>query len=198
MARQRQKRDKALYESDLELTRAAAQGDAEARRLLVERLLNRIGVTVRCLAAGDPDTDDYVQLALIEILQSVGSFRGESSIEAWAERIAIRTAMRQIKVRRWRATIVTLDTAQEGPSKDPSSEDEIVRHRISERITYLLETLSPERRLVVTMRLLLGHSIAEISEITNMKFNTVRDRLRVGRKQLRGKILRDPVLKELV
>ncbi|MCP4674396.1 MAG: hypothetical protein GY854_02530 [Deltaproteobacteria bacterium] len=76
--------------SDLELARAASRGDRDARRRLVLRLMDRIGMTVRCLAAGDPNTDDYVQDVIIQVLKSIGSFRGESTIESWAERLTIK------------------------------------------------------------------------------------------------------------
>ena len=55
----------------------------------------------------------------------------------------------------------------------------------------------PERRLVVVMRLVLGCSIAEIAAQTEMKPNTVRDRLAKGRAQLREGFFADPVLNEL-
>ena len=60
------------FGSDTDLAAAAAEGDGNARRVLVDRLLDRVGITVRCLAAGDPDADDYVQDVFIEILNSIG------------------------------------------------------------------------------------------------------------------------------
>ncbi len=178
----------------LDLTRAAAAGDRGARRRLVDRLLDRVGTAVRYLAPGDPELDDHVQLALIEVLSAAGSYRGESSLETWAERIAIRTAMRQIRRRRFRAQIVTLDSEREGRSREPAPEHLAVRHRMSLRISELLEDLAPERRQVLTLRLVMGYGIEEIASMTGMKINTVRDRLAVARRQLRQRIRRDPVL----
>jgi RNA polymerase sigma-70 factor (ECF subfamily) len=180
----------------LELTRAAANGDRGARRKLVDRLLDRVGMAVRCLAAGDADLDDHVQVALIEILDSAGNYRGESGLEAWAERIAVRTTMRRIKRSRFRAGIVALDPEREGRSREPAPEHLAVRHRMSLRISALLAELAPERRQVLTLRLVMGYGIEEIAELTGMKINTVRDRLAVARRQLRQRIQRDPVLRD--
>ena len=178
------------------LTRAAAAGDERACRRLAERLLDRVAITVRYLSPGDPDADDFTQMAMVEILGSAGSFRAESSLEAWAERIAIRTAMRQLKKRRFRARIVTFDSEREGDAREGLPERMATRHRVSRRVSELLDDLTPERRLVLTLRLVLGYGIEEISEMTGMKINTVRDRLAVARRQLRKKISRDPVLRE--
>jgi RNA polymerase sigma-70 factor (ECF subfamily) len=183
---------------DLELTKAAALGDDVARRRVVDRLVDRVSITVRYLAGGDSDADDYAQMAIIEILKSVGSFRGESTLESWADKITVRTAIRQLKRRRRRDRTEEIDSEREGrgTSLEAAPERKLIRHRMSERITKLMETLTPERARVLTMRLVLGYSIEEISSITGMKINTVRDRLAVARRQLRKKIQKDPVLKE--
>jgi DNA-directed RNA polymerase specialized sigma24 family protein len=40
-----------------------------------------------------------------------------------------------------------------------------------------------------------GYGIVEVAEMTGAPVNTVRDRLRVGRRQLRKRILGDPALR---
>ncbi len=183
-----------LFESDTELAAAAARGDPEARRLLVDRLLDRVGLTVRCLAAGDPDADDYVQDVFIEILNSIASFQRAGSLERWAERVAVRVTMRRLKKRVFRARIVTSDSEREAPDESPTFDLTLTRERTWRRIVGALELLSPERRLVVVLKLVLGCSIAEIAEQTEMKPNTVRDRLKKGRAELRAAFDGDEVL----
>jgi RNA polymerase sigma-70 factor (ECF subfamily) len=175
---------------------AAATGDPSALRRLADLLLDRVALTVRYLAGPDPDADDYVQMSMIEILRSVGSFRGESSLETWAEKIAVRTTMRQLKHRRWRGQIVEFDPAPDAVSRAPGADQRLARTALAERLAAHVGTLTPERREVVALRLVLGHSIEEIAELTGAKINTVRDRLAVARRQLRSKIARDPVLRE--
>ena len=172
-------------ERDADLAAMAASGDEAAQRRVVERLLDRVSMTVRCICGGEPEADDYVQQSIIEILTSLGSFRGDSSLESWAEKIAVRTTMRHLKRRRWRSQIVTLDSEKEGRSQAPQAERQVARHRMAARISQLMETLTPERRQVLTLRLVLGYSIDEISAITGWKINTVRDRLAVARRHAR-------------
>jgi len=175
---------------------AAASGDSVAMRRLADLLLDRVALTVRYLAGADSDADDYVQMAMMEILRSVGSFRGESSLETWAEKITVRTTMRHLKHRRWRSQIVALDPAPDDVSLAIGADRRLAQASLADRLTSIVGTLTPERREVVTLRLVLGHSIEEISELTGAKINTVRDRLAVARRQLRSKIARDPVLRE--
>ena len=175
---------------------AAASGDPVAARRLADLLLDRVALTVRYLSGADSDADDYVQMAMMEILRSVGSFRGESSLETWAEKIAVRTTMRHLKHRRWRSQIVALDPAPDGVSLAVGADRRLAQSSLADRLAAIVGTLTPERREVVTLRLVLGHSIEEISELTGAKINTVRDRLAVARRQLRSKIARDPLLRE--
>jgi RNA polymerase sigma-70 factor (ECF subfamily) len=184
-----------FYESEVALARAAGEGDPRANRDLVERLLNRIRATVHYLAAGDRDADDLVQLALVAILRSARTFRGECSLERWGDRIAVRTALRELKRRRWRERIVGLDgeSAREGQI---SSDHDIHRRLLRERLAVLLGKLSPDRRTAVTLHWMHGYSVQEIADITEAPANTVRDRLRVGKKQLQSHLAKDPALRD--
>src|SRR5262249_52739640 len=69
---------------DLAQARAAAPGDLAARRAITQRLFDRVRSTVMYIAAGHPDADDFVQLALLEVLGSLESFRAETRLESWA------------------------------------------------------------------------------------------------------------------
>jgi RNA polymerase sigma-70 factor (ECF subfamily) len=186
-------------DSDIALARAPEAGDLRLRRELVDRLLDRVRTTVRYLVAHDRDADDLVQLSLMEILRSVDSFRGESRIEAWADRITIRTSMRALRRRRLLERRVVLDdegSAVEAVADEVGQEQALVRLRMRRRLADLLQRLSPERRVVVLLRWVHGYSVKEIAALTGAPVNTVRDRLQVGKRQLRKLILTDPLLCE--
>lgn len=189
-------RDSAL-EDDLDLTRAAAGGDRRAQRQLAERLLDRVRTTVRYVSADDRDQDDWVQIAMIEILRSARTFQASGSLESWADRIAIRSAMRHLKRRRHKESVVEIDPdPRYEPTINPSEGH--TRLTIRRQVTRLLGTISEDRRACVVLRLVYGYSIDEIAEMTAAPRNTVRDRLKRGRKQLKDKVRRDPLLREWV
>ena len=183
--------------TESELACAAAAGDGSAQRAVVERVLERVRATVRYLVADDPDAEDLVQLALIEILRSIGSFRGDSRLRTWADRITIRTVMHRMKRRRRRATLLR---SHPEPLARPFADhaEEVEQREIQRRMVSLLQGLPPKRRLPVVLRLVHQYSIAEIAEMTDAPVNTVRDRLSKGRKELRKQVLRDSLLRDLI
>jgi len=185
------------HESDYELTQAAAAGNRKARRQIVDRLFNRVRATATYIAAGHADAEDYAQMSFIEILQSAGSFRGDSSLESWAERITVRTVMRQVKKQRWRGQYVILDPIPEG-RQESMAEGAVANRLVSKRIAEFLNVLKPEKRVAVTLQLVYGYSIAEIAEMTDTSVYTVRYQLSTGRKKLRRLISKDPYLKDML
>jgi len=73
--------------------------------------------------AGRPGVDDslledFAQEALLKILAGLDSFRGESRFTTWAQKIAVRVALTELRRHRWRD--VSLDEMTRSPDADPS------------------------------------------------------------------------------
>ncbi len=158
------------------------------------RALDPTRRVVGYLLGGSADVDDVVQDALLQILGAAGGFRGECSLEYFATRIAIRTAMREI--RRWRRREQPAEPDRNLADTEPRLDDAADQRRVRARLAILLEKLKPERRVAVVLHHVEGYGLAEIADITGAPLNTVRDRLRVGRRQLRQRILADPRLRD--
>jgi RNA polymerase sigma-70 factor, ECF subfamily len=196
-----------IVPADLAFVESVAQGDAGARSRFVERLFDRVRALVSYLAHGHRDQDDFVQLTLVELLRSAHTFRGEGSLESWADRIATRTCLRLLKERRRRDAVTPLadEPGEDVGPADPdapspasgSAEDTAARRQVGARLAVLLSRLPEERRVVLVLRLVHDYDLAEIAEVTETPVNTVRDRLQTGKRELRGLVLRDPVLREL-
>ncbi len=183
--------------ADVGMMSLAASGYDSAQRQIVDRLLNRVRSTALYLAGGHQDAEDYAQMAIIEILKSAGSYRGESTLESWAQKITVRTVMRQIKKRRWRGQFMVVSEEYEG-STDDSAEMELSRRRALQRVALLFGDLKPSVRAVMTMKLVHGYSIVEIAQMLDTNEHNVRYRLRVGRQKLRRRLKNDPVLREWI
>jgi len=50
----------------------------------------------------EADLEDFVQDALIKILRELASFRGEARFTTWAQKVAVRVALTELRRRRWR------------------------------------------------------------------------------------------------
>ncbi len=186
-ASSREKREEALS-----LTRAAALGDPRAQRELIDRLLDQVRRTVSYVLGPIQDAEDLSQVALVEIVEASGSFRGESSLEYWASQISFRIALRHAKKYRRREELTASNWTP--PREQRDVDEEVGIGRVRTRISVLMQQLSPKKRTALVLRLVEGYSQKEIAEITGVSINTVRDRLQVGRKQLRKLVLADPLL----
>jgi RNA polymerase sigma-70 factor (ECF subfamily) len=179
--------------SDLVLTRRTAAGDKAAARKLIYRLMSRVHTTCEYLARGN-DGADLAQTALVEIVRSAGSFREESTLEYWADRITVRTAgkifAKRDRRRRIRETVFV-----PGPEVI-DAEQQTDLYKVRARLTEHLLSLSENQRIVVVLHYLYEYEVSEISDLLGARVNTVRSRLVRGLKRLRPRILQDPGLTE--
>jgi len=179
----------------LVLAQAVGRGDERAARQLVGRLYDRARATVFYLAAGHRDADDLVQMAMMEVIRSAGSYRGDASIEKWTDRIVVRTAMRHLKRRRRRDRVVELDSERifGAPAEQ---RNEAVHRQLRQRIAILLDRLPLRQKVVVTLHWMSGYRVAEIAEMVDAPVNTVRDRLQTAKRRLKKMALGDPMLRQ--
>ena len=190
----KQKNLDSTYDEDLALAQAVGRCDRKAAHRLADRLFSRVRAIVLYMAPGHRDADDMIQRALIEVLRASSSYRGECSLERWADRIISRTVMRTLKRRRKKDFFV-----QSGAEPDESGVDEfqevaVSRGRTRKRLKIILDKLSEKRRVVVVLHWMHGYTVAEIAEIVDAPVNTVRDRLHKGKRKLKKWIKKDPVL----
>jgi len=174
-------------EPDLELMARVSGKDPAAERILVRRLSGRVARLARLLSGPSVDADDAAQLALLEILASAGTFRVAASLEAWADRITVRTVARLVRresahkslLARW----IVPGELPWGRRSDAGGEPL--------GLDAILARLSPERREALVLRHALEYSVEEIAELTGAPVGTVKDRLVAGRKEIRKALERD-------
>ena len=176
--------------SDLALMKLVAGGDSHAQRVLAHRLAPRVQRLARRLVRSSADADDAAQVALMEILRSAEGYREEASIERWADRIAVRTALRHVRDQRRRGLLsFSADETEELPSE--SAQEERTREETPRALDEYLAELPAQRREVLVLKHALGYSTEEIAELIDKPVGTIKDRLVAARKQLRRTILRE-------
>lgn len=173
---------------DVELMARVAGGDAAAQLTLVRRLLGRVQRLCRALLRNAHDAQDAAQVSLLEILQSARSFRGDSSLERWADRITVRTTLRSSRNEK-RAQRTPLDAEPERVSA-PSGEDAVLAQEYLLRVT-------ERQRTVLILRHGFEYSIDEIAELAGISPNTVKDRLLRGRGLMRKMFRREQFLLDM-
>jgi RNA polymerase sigma-70 factor (ECF subfamily) len=175
--------------NDLALMGRVAAGDVAARKAVIRRLMNRVRSVAKALLSDQFDVDDATQIALIEILRSAKAYRGQSLLEAWADRIAIRASMRLVRERNARSartdTIREPDQLESRPPRSGSLPD------MPRQLHEYLDEISDDRRTALVLRHVFEYSVEEIADLTGVSRNTVKDRLLRARQEVRRMIRRE-------
>ena len=182
-------------EEDVGMARAAARGDPDAREQVVRRLMTRVRNLVFHMVHDRAEAEDLSQVAMAEILVSLSTYRGGGALTHWADRIVVRRTMAHFRRRQREARVLQLHQAGLTETSTHLQEQDVL---LRERLAQHLHRINAERRVVLVLRLVAGLSLEEIATETGAPLNTVKDRLRVGRHELREALLRDPALQSLV
>jgi RNA polymerase sigma-70 factor (ECF subfamily) len=162
---------------------AAIAGDRRALEAVVARLLPRLRNLVRYLVRGDADADDIAQEAMVAVVRGLPSFRGDGSLESWADRVAVRETFACL--RRSRRARERIDrSADLSAVPHPGGGPDAYAER--RRAAMLLDELPDEQRHAVVLHHVLGLSVPEIAVEMGAPMETVRSRLRIGIGRLRA------------
>lgn len=181
----------------LALAKEAGTGDAAATAKLLRLVAPEMRRVVRgVLGNHSADVDDASQQALVGLVHALPAFRGDCSPVGYACRIAFRTAL---AVRRQRVRL--RDRCDLSVDADSLSHDDGGAQREGaglrmELLRTLLDDVPPEQAEALTLRTVLGWSLAEIAEASGAPLNTVRSRLRLAKEAVRAKIEANPELAE--
>ena len=189
----------AAEDPDRRLVAGSAAGDQEAFHDLVRRHEGRIFNFMRMSTGGDAEAEDLAQEVFIRAFRALKGFRGESSFKTWLYAIAANVVRTHLtRKSRWQLvrTMWTgggrdedVDVEPEPDARVDSVEQTLVRRDAIDRA---LATLSPDLRLVITLRDVEGLDYREIAAALGVPIGTVESRLFRARQRLRP--LLEPLL----
>lgn len=166
---------------DLEDVAAARAGGQDAFRGLVERHQQKIAAMMWRFSRDRQEHEELVQDAFIEAFRGLHTFRGTAPFEHWLARIATRVGYRHWKRRARRHALETLPIQEWDGAELQTEPDRMAPERAAELLHELLARLPPRDRLVLTLRYVEGHSVAETARLagwseTMVKVQTLRAR----------------------
>lgn len=164
---------------------ATVEGDREAAQALLTDLLPRVGNLVRYLIGRDADVEDITQRVLVEILRSLHTYRGDSQLTTWTDRIAIRTTLSYMKRRRIVASRQSDIATELTAVQDNQGSDNPEQYFARRQAVRALDALPEEQRTAVVLHHIVGMSVPELADRLAVPFETVRSRLRIGLHKLR-------------
>lgn len=185
------------------LVAPARGGDRAAMRTLLLAVAPVVARAARrVLGRANPEAEDVAQQALAAFVERLDSFREESTVKHFAERIAVYralTARRDAQVRgRHVSAEISLDEI--GHTGGPSGEaphTAALQGRRRELVLEALETLPAAQAEALALHFLFDHTVVEIAGMTGTPPETVRSRLRLAKQGLRARIMGDPRLSPL-
>lgn len=133
------------------------------------------------------EAEDIVQEAALHALRGRESFRSESDVCTWFQRICInscREAARRRSTEQTRIEAAQREALWRDPGYSVDPEAVVMALESGDRLKKALAALTPDQRLAVVLHDLQGWKGREIAEMSGLPLPTVKSHLRRGRQAL--------------
>ena len=183
-------------EREFDLASACAGGDREAQRQLVNAIFDTVTSTVSYALNSHIFAQDVVQESLMEVLNSMKYFRGECSLATWSRRISMRVAYKKLKL--YRKHQKQLQSFTPESAEAPKGEHAVGARELRMQLNSAIAALPIKQQQVIRLKYVHEHSVQEIAQIVDAPQETVRDRLKVGKKKLKRLLSKNPALRDWI
>jgi RNA polymerase sigma-70 factor, ECF subfamily len=179
---------------DVALVQLARKRNGDAFRIIMQRNNQRLYRVARSVVQDDSEAEDVVQQAYVNAFDSLGKFRGDSSLATWLTRITLNEALGRLRRQRPMVDLEMLDAEPSGASKIipfplmPATSDPeraAAQRQIRQLIERAIDDLPEIFRVVFVMRDVEDMSIEETAGFLGLPPATVKTRLHRARRQLR-------------
>ncbi len=181
-----------VFIEERDLIQKILSGDSETYAEIVRAHQAKVLGLCMSLLGNATQAEDAAQEIFIKAYRSLRSFRGDSVFSTWLYRIAANHCKDLLR-KRSREETESLDALIEEsgdgiqvsfkPSFDPSAAT-----GTADLLERLLSSLSPEERLILTLREVQGLNYKEISDTLKCSLDAVKARLRRARQTLEQKV----------
>jgi len=180
--------------SDLELARQAREGDESAFEEIMRRYSPRVFRFASRFFRQRSLVEEAAQEVFLKAFTELGSYEGRGSMEGWLTRITTNTCLNLLRSSKRRPELTVSDlTEDESTWLDNNLADAAAeRHESSQRSTAaadlagrVLQTLSPDDQLVLTLIDGEDASVKEVVEITGWSASKVKVQAFRARRRMR-------------
>jgi RNA polymerase sigma-70 factor, ECF subfamily len=176
---------------------AAAQNiTAEEFDTLVRRHQRRVHRLLLMLLRDPDEADNLTQECFLRAYQSMGSFRGECSLETWLLRIAANLARDHVRNRStsfWKRLLGLSEESAGGwvenvPAKEASPEQTLMAREEVRAVWEAANQLSQQQRAVFVLRFVEEMELSEIAVVLGLQVGSVKTHLFRALQSVRGKL----------
>ncbi|HEX2970159.1 MAG TPA: RNA polymerase sigma factor [Bacteroidales bacterium] len=170
---------------EIELVRAALDGDKSAFCRIVERYRKLVARTIKGMLGDSVYAEDIGQEVFIKLYNSLSDFRGDSKLSTYIQRIAVNLTLNEIKRRKRFFSMFSQRGSDEMYEIEVPDHESPEKRDVREHVEKALQALDPKFRIIVTMRMLQGYSTKETAEILGLPLGTVLSRLSRAQEELK-------------
>ena len=178
----------------MELARLAREGDESAFAEIMRRYSPRVFRFASRYFRQRDQVEEAAQEVFLKAFTQLGSYEGRGSMEGWLTRITTNTCLNMLRSARRHSELTVSDLAEDESTwlDGKLAATAIERHASSERsraaadlADRVLETLSPDDRLVLTSIDGEDASVKEVAEMTGWSESKVKVRAFRARRRMR-------------
>jgi RNA polymerase sigma-70 factor (ECF subfamily) len=183
--------------SDLELARLAREGDESAFSEIVRRHSPRVFRVAGRFFRQRERVEEAAQEVFLKAFTQLDSFEGRGSFEGWLTRIATNTCLNLVRGSRRRPELSVSDLTEDAGAwlEAHTSGEATERHNAAERSLVaadlagrVLETMSPDDRLVLTLVDGEELPVKEVAEMTGWSESKVKVQAFRARRRMRAAV----------
>lgn len=176
------------------LAAQCAAGDERAQREFIDTHIDYIHRILARIIGSNHVVEDLVQDTLIQVLRSLGTYRGQASLRTWIARIAVRVAYAHLK--RKRVQTIPLELVPDLAAGDSEAEARLAARNAGRRLYALLDEVDAKQRIAFVLHAIDGRTVREVAQMTGSNVVATKSRIRRTKAWLRRDSLVSAFLEE--
>ena len=175
---------------DFELIKRAQSGDGVAFNQVVQAYRKRILGTIARLIARPEDVEDVGQEVFLRLYFSLDQLRTAEVFEPWLYRLTVNAAYDYLRKQKRRAESRMSDLSEQqvvmadAVAGGKLDQEEREKARVRETVAALLDSVSEQDRLLLTLKEVEGLSLKELEKIYGVNENALKVRLFRARQRI--------------
>lgn len=176
--------------SEVELIAAVLAGDTASFEPLIQKYSPRVFATARRYARRESEVEDIAQEVWLKAFDKLKSYRGEAPFEHWLMRMTVRTCYDFLRAHQRNRESAFSELSE--PEDDWLERFAVAPEGVNDHaeaakllVERVLEKLSPEGRLIITLLEIEDRTVKEIAELTGWSVPLVKVRAFRARAEMR-------------
>ena len=169
------------------LVQQLKRGSHEAFDLLYEKYKNLVIRTAYLITGSKPDSEDIAQETFVKVYLHISELKNDAGFKPWMMQILVRTAYRTGKKRNREVPDDEIERLSDGQTI-LSPLGQMIKREEADMISGAVAALPVKQRTVVVLYYYNEFSVGEIAGMLNCREGTVKSRLHMARRFLKGKL----------